>query len=159
MSGPQAVSSFDAGLITMDTDVMSARGYSSDVEDGLRLAPDDSDADDTAAVPWPQLPLPDLGSSDVLRGSGSFPAAAGGSGSTADPTAAAAFPAAQMDTSHTNSMAVHGGQAADVTVTAEDARQRLGSSRGLGVKSGRAPFSCVCCLRLSMAAAAQHLEH
>ena len=57
MSGLQAVGTLDAGLIAMDTDVMSARSYSSDVEDGLRLAPDDSDADDTAAVPWPQLPL------------------------------------------------------------------------------------------------------
>jgi hypothetical protein len=120
----------------MDTDVSSARGYSSDVEDGLRLAADDSDADDTAAVPWPQLPLPDLGSNDVLAGSGSFQPAADAAGSTALPAAVAASPAALMDTSHTNSAAARGFQTADVPVAAADARSRLGSSRGLGVKSG-----------------------
>ena len=143
MSGPQAVSSLDAGLIAMDTDVMSARGYSTDIEDGLRLAADDSDADDTAAVPWPQLPLPDLGSNDGVAGSSSFPAAAG---STADPAAAAIFPAALMDTSHTNGAAARGVQSADVPVAAADARSRLGGSRGLGVKSGRPNLSCVCSL-------------
>jgi hypothetical protein len=141
MSGPQAESSLDTGLIAMDTDVMSARGYNSDVEDGLRLAADDRDADDMAAVPWPQLPLPDLGSNDVLAGGGSFPAAAGGSGSTADPTAVNASPAALLDTPHTNGAPAHGSQTAAVATDAM--RPRLGGSYGAGVKAGEASISCV----------------
>lgn len=150
MSGPQAVGTLDAGLIGMDTDVMSARSYSSDVEDGLRLAPDDSDADDTAAVPWPQLPLPDLGSGDANSGGGSWEAASGASSIVANTTAAAASPVALLDTSHTNGSAARGLQTADVPMAAADARLRHGSSRGADVKSGRPTLYLCDCLFLSV---------